>query len=201
MLSALNATADQIGGEVGVTLHTLSLLGNGFIITAILWGAATAELIDRRFRASALYLITGAVLLPLRSDPFADSPGNVPAAVADGVGSAVASGGSLWRCGADDGGSEVSDPRCRGCCGNGERWLDVIEGMDAGMAVNVGNGGVARAQGKQGRHAGFAGGVELADGVGDEEDVAGFGVHGGGDFAIAGGFDFRAGVGVEVRRR
>ena len=48
-------------------------------------------------------------------------------------------------------------------------------------------------------HAGFAGGIELADGVGDEEDAAGFGVHGGGDFAIAGGFDFRAGVGVEVR--
>jgi AGZA family xanthine/uracil permease-like MFS transporter len=44
-----------------VTMHTLSLLGNGFIITAILWGAATAELIDRRFRASALYLLTGAV--------------------------------------------------------------------------------------------------------------------------------------------
>jgi AGZA family xanthine/uracil permease-like MFS transporter len=61
VLSALNASADQIGGEVGVTLHTLSLLGNGFIITAILWGAATAELIDRRFRASALYLLTGAV--------------------------------------------------------------------------------------------------------------------------------------------
>ena len=61
VLSALNASADQIAGEVGVTLHTLSMLSNGFIITAILWGAATAELIDRRFRASALYLITGAV--------------------------------------------------------------------------------------------------------------------------------------------
>jgi len=61
VLSALNTTADKIAGEVGVTLHTLSLLGNGFIITAILWGAATAELIDRRFRASALYLMVGAI--------------------------------------------------------------------------------------------------------------------------------------------
>ncbi|HZD49476.1 MAG TPA: hypothetical protein VE178_12105 [Silvibacterium sp.] len=61
VLGALNASLDKISGEVGVTLHTLNLLANGFIITAILWGAATAELIDRRFRASALYLLAGAV--------------------------------------------------------------------------------------------------------------------------------------------
>ncbi len=64
----------RLAGEVGVTLHTLSLLGNGFIITAILWGAATAELIDRRFRASALYLITGAVFCLFGDDSFADGP-------------------------------------------------------------------------------------------------------------------------------
>ncbi len=32
-------------------------LGNGFIITAMLWAAFLAELIDRRFRASAAYLL------------------------------------------------------------------------------------------------------------------------------------------------
>ena len=31
-------------------------VGNGFIITAMLWGAFLAELIDRRLRRSALYL-------------------------------------------------------------------------------------------------------------------------------------------------
>jgi AGZA family xanthine/uracil permease-like MFS transporter len=31
-------------------------LGNGFIVTAMLWGAFLAELIDRRLKASALYL-------------------------------------------------------------------------------------------------------------------------------------------------
>ncbi len=61
VLSALGAHADQIPGQVGETLRTVNLLGNGFIIAAILWGAATAELIDRRFRASTLYLLTGAV--------------------------------------------------------------------------------------------------------------------------------------------
>jgi AGZA family xanthine/uracil permease-like MFS transporter len=61
VMAALGAQASQITGETGESLHALNLLGNGFIITAILWGAATAELIDRRFRISALYLATGAL--------------------------------------------------------------------------------------------------------------------------------------------
>jgi adenine/guanine/hypoxanthine permease len=36
-------------------------LGNGFIVTAMLWGAFLAELIDRRLRVSALYLLILAV--------------------------------------------------------------------------------------------------------------------------------------------
>ena len=62
VLGAVGAGArvDQIHGEVGESLRVLNVLANGFIITAILWGAATAELIDRRFRASALYLLVGA---------------------------------------------------------------------------------------------------------------------------------------------
>ena len=36
------------------------LLGNGFIISALIWGAATAELIDRRFGRSAACLAVGA---------------------------------------------------------------------------------------------------------------------------------------------
>jgi adenine/guanine/hypoxanthine permease len=80
LLGALNATVDQISGEVGVTLHTLNLLGNGFIITAILWGAATAELIDRRFRRSAVYLVVGAVfcLFGVIHSPFAEGTFFVP---------------------------------------------------------------------------------------------------------------------------
>jgi AGZA family xanthine/uracil permease-like MFS transporter len=60
VMTALGANFGQITGDVGESLRTLNLLGSGFIITAILWGAATASLIDRRFRASALYLVTGA---------------------------------------------------------------------------------------------------------------------------------------------
>ena len=37
-------------------------LGNGFILTAMLWGAFLAEMIDRRLKRSALYLGILAVL-------------------------------------------------------------------------------------------------------------------------------------------
>jgi adenine/guanine/hypoxanthine permease len=60
-LGAVGANANQITGETGESLRALNLLSNGFIITAILWGAATADLIDRRFRSGALYLVIGAV--------------------------------------------------------------------------------------------------------------------------------------------
>jgi adenine/guanine/hypoxanthine permease len=80
LLGALNASLEQISGEVAVSLHTLNLLGNGFIITAILWGAATAELIDRRFRASAVYLIVAAVfcLFGIIHSPFSEGTFFVP---------------------------------------------------------------------------------------------------------------------------
>ena len=44
------------------TVATLKLLGNGFIITALIWGAAIAKLIDGRFRASGFFFFSGALL-------------------------------------------------------------------------------------------------------------------------------------------
>ena len=49
-------------GELAETVGTLKLLASGFIITALLWGAAAAELIDRRFVRSALYFFGSALL-------------------------------------------------------------------------------------------------------------------------------------------
>jgi len=62
LLSATGARLESLGGEMAETVRTLSLLGNGFIISALLWGAATAELIDQRFRRSGAYFLAGAVL-------------------------------------------------------------------------------------------------------------------------------------------
>src|SRR4029450_809009 len=44
------------GNEFPEVLTTIAL-GNGFILTAMLWGAFLAEMIDRRLKRSALYLV------------------------------------------------------------------------------------------------------------------------------------------------
>jgi AGZA family xanthine/uracil permease-like MFS transporter len=62
LLAAAGPALANLTGELGDTFRAVKLLGNGFIVTALIWGAATAELIDRRFRRSALYFIAGAVL-------------------------------------------------------------------------------------------------------------------------------------------
>ncbi len=51
----LHALLNEAGKELPNALVTLAL-GNGFILTAMLWGAFLAEMIDRRLRACALYL-------------------------------------------------------------------------------------------------------------------------------------------------
>ncbi len=60
-LGAVGAHVTQLTGDVGETVHTVILLGNGFIISALIWGAATAELLDRRFGRSAWCLVVGAL--------------------------------------------------------------------------------------------------------------------------------------------
>src|SRR5262245_59464745 len=51
----LHALLNEAGKELPNALVTLAL-GNGFILTAMLWGAFLAEMIDRRLRACAFYL-------------------------------------------------------------------------------------------------------------------------------------------------
>jgi AGZA family xanthine/uracil permease-like MFS transporter len=51
-----------LSGETAETVRALKLLASGFIVTAVLWGAAAAALIDRRFRRSAAYLFVASIL-------------------------------------------------------------------------------------------------------------------------------------------
>ena len=44
------------------TLPAIVVLGNGFIVTATLWGAFVVEMIEKRLRAAAAFLAVGAVL-------------------------------------------------------------------------------------------------------------------------------------------
>lgn len=62
LLAAARVQPSSLGAEVAETVATLKLLGNGFIITALIWGAAIAKLIDGRFRASGLFFFSGALL-------------------------------------------------------------------------------------------------------------------------------------------
>jgi AGZA family xanthine/uracil permease-like MFS transporter len=62
LVTAAGGALAHLSGEVGDTFRAVKLLGNGFIVTALLWGAAGAELIDGRFRRSAIFFFTAGVL-------------------------------------------------------------------------------------------------------------------------------------------
>jgi adenine/guanine/hypoxanthine permease len=73
-LGAVGAHPAQLTGDVGETVRSVILVGNGFIISALIWGAATAELLDGRFRRSAGCLALGALacLFGVIHSPTAD---------------------------------------------------------------------------------------------------------------------------------
>jgi AGZA family xanthine/uracil permease-like MFS transporter len=69
----LQAKSAELAAEMGSAFRyfshndqeawlAINAAGNGFILTAMIWGAFTAKLIDRRFRAASLYLLVGALL-------------------------------------------------------------------------------------------------------------------------------------------
>jgi AGZA family xanthine/uracil permease-like MFS transporter len=55
LIAAAGPALAKLTGELADTFRSARLLGNGFVVTALVWGAAAAELIDRRFVRSALY--------------------------------------------------------------------------------------------------------------------------------------------------
>ena len=55
-LSHFQHLVDKVGPSLPEVLVTVAL-GNGFILTGMLWGAALAEMIDRRLKACAVYLV------------------------------------------------------------------------------------------------------------------------------------------------
>ena len=61
ILAGLGLGPGAIRGDAAATVQTLRLLGNGFILTALLWGAAAAMIIDRRLLAAAAILATASI--------------------------------------------------------------------------------------------------------------------------------------------
>jgi AGZA family xanthine/uracil permease-like MFS transporter len=73
-LGGVGANVTQLTGDVCQKVRTLILLGNGFIISAVIWGAPKAELLDRRYGRSAWCLVVGALacLFGVIHSPAAD---------------------------------------------------------------------------------------------------------------------------------
>jgi len=61
LLSALGASPARLTGEAALTHQTLLVLGNGFILTAVVWGWALVTIIERRFAATGLVLAFASV--------------------------------------------------------------------------------------------------------------------------------------------
>ncbi|MCL4551324.1 MAG: hypothetical protein M1495_22450 [Bacteroidetes bacterium] len=59
--NVFNAQLNLVGKSLSEILTTVAL-GNGFILTAMLWGAFIAQIIDRQLRKASTYLILCAVL-------------------------------------------------------------------------------------------------------------------------------------------
>ncbi len=61
MLGNLGKKAADLSGELLVSYRTTLVLGNGFIVTSLLWGAAFASLLDHKLRGAAAFLLICAV--------------------------------------------------------------------------------------------------------------------------------------------
>src|SRR5436853_4837718 len=110
-LGALGKTAADLRGDAALTYGTLIVLGNGFILTAVLWGWALVAMIERRFLLTAAVLavaslatLVGLVHSPLPGGavfwPWAESAPRaitLPLAGAYGVLASVCAAASLQR--------------------------------------------------------------------------------------------------------
>src|SRR6059036_3865733 len=114
VLSALGASPSHLTGDAALTHGTLLVLGNGFILTAVVWGWALVGIIERRFEVTGLLFafasvatLVGVIHSPEPSGavfwPWA-LPSAVPARLAGAYGAlaaicwlAAARGRANWR--------------------------------------------------------------------------------------------------------
>jgi AGZA family xanthine/uracil permease-like MFS transporter len=61
LLAGVGKSAADLSGEAAHTWRTLLLLGNGFILTAVVWGAALAAMLDRHLVGSAVAFAVASV--------------------------------------------------------------------------------------------------------------------------------------------
>ena len=62
ILIATTTAGIVLAGEAAQTAHTMEVIGHGFIVTGMLWGAMAADLIDRRLARAAMWSAIAAAL-------------------------------------------------------------------------------------------------------------------------------------------
>ncbi len=74
LLVNLGKSPSDLSGEMAHTFHMIVLIGNGFVISSLLWGAALALIIDQRLRRAASFLGISAclTLFGIIHSPFPD---------------------------------------------------------------------------------------------------------------------------------
>ena len=106
LLGAVGKAFADLGGEAKAGYQTLLVLGNGFILTALLWGSAVALIIDRRLRLAGVVfaVASAATLFGIIHSPLPNgalfwawsAPSAIPAALAGSYGAVAA---LLWLLG------------------------------------------------------------------------------------------------------
>ncbi len=56
LLANAGKSAADLTGDAAATYQTILMLGNGFILSSLFWGAVTAHIIDRKLKTAALFL-------------------------------------------------------------------------------------------------------------------------------------------------
>jgi AGZA family xanthine/uracil permease-like MFS transporter len=72
VLTAAGTSAGALTGEAAAIVGALRVLGNGFVLTAVLWGSALAAIVDRRLAAAAVVfaIASAATLFGLVHSPL-----------------------------------------------------------------------------------------------------------------------------------
>jgi AGZA family xanthine/uracil permease-like MFS transporter len=94
LLAAAGRAAGALEGEGRVAWGVLLVLGNGFILTALLWGSALVAIIEQRLRVAGAVLALAALatLFGVIHSPLPDGAVFWPWAVASGTPATVAAG-------------------------------------------------------------------------------------------------------------
>lgn len=96
LFAGMGRSAADLSGDARGAWQTLTILANGFILSAVLWGTAVVAIVDRRFAAAGVVfaIASGAVLVGLIHSPLPGGalfwpwaqPGALPARLAGAYG-------------------------------------------------------------------------------------------------------------------